>query len=829
MEKKNTAISDNFLGIGQIETWFAQKDWKPFPFQLEAWQAYLRGENGILNAPTGSGKTYGLWLGCLAEYFNNITKNKQPKGLQVIWITPLRALAKDIQRAMQEACEGLGVPWEVGIRSGDTTAATKRLQKKQMPHCLITTPESLHVLLAQKGYPSLFQELKTVIVDEWHELLGSKRGIQAELGISRLKALQPKLRVWGISATIGNLQQAGEVLCGNGFYTVKAKVQKKIEAVSILPDTVEKFPWTGHLGLNLIDKVLPIVEKSTSTLLFTNTRAQTEIWYQTLLAKAPWLAGQLAMHHGSLDPAIRMWVEDAIHEGKLKLVACTSSLDLGVDFRPVETVIQIGGPKGVNRFLQRAGRSGHRPDAVSKIYFMPTHSLELMEGAALSQAVREVTQEDNVTHLESRFPLQKPMDVLVQYMVTLAVSDGFEAKQLWQEVKSTYAYRELSREEWEWALAFITTGGNSLGAYDEFSKVVVENGLYKVTSRKVAIRHRLSMGTIVSEPMIKVRFVTGGYIGTVEEYFISKLNPGDVFWFAGRNLEFVKMDKLTAKVKKSNKKKGQVPRWMGARMPLSSELAGLIREKLDAFRTSIDIEMQTIRPMLELQHRWSLVPAKNQFLIEKIRSDEGYHVFFYPFEGRMVHEIMAAMVCFRISQMLPISLTFAMNDYGFEILSDIEIPLEDALESDLFSTENLLFDIESSLNETEMAKRRFREIATIAGLVFRGYPGKSKKARHLQASTQLLFDVFSEYDSENLLIKQAFQEVIDMQLEHGRLEKAMDKIKTMHIKVTNPPKFTPFAFPIMVDRRRDSLSSESFESRIQKMQVQLEQFAEEEI
>ncbi|UZR94564.1 ligase-associated DNA damage response DEXH box helicase [Chondrinema litorale] len=814
--------------LNLIQEWFKQRNWQPFQFQKDCWQAYLNGESGLLNAPTGSGKTYALWIPCLLEYINNHPtdwKDYRKNGLQVLWITPLRALTKDIHKAMEAICYELEIPWRIAYRTGDTSTTERQKQKKNAPECLITTPESLHLMLAQKNYPDFFKNLKAVIVDEWHELLGSKRGVQVELGLSRLRAIKPDLKTWGISATIGNLKQAASVVAGNEATIIRTGIKKKIEVVSILPDKVEKFPWAGHLGINLIDKIIPILEESSSTLIFTNTRAQTEIWYQKLMEKAPQFAGLAAMHHGSLDKEIREWVENAIHENKLKVVVCTSSLDLGVDFRPVDTVIQIGGPKGVGRFMQRAGRSGHRPDATSKIYFLPTHSLELVEGAALRQAVREVSELDDISHMESRNPIYKPLDVLIQYLVTLAVSDGFLPDEIFKEVRKTFAYKGISKEEWEWCLQFITSGGESLGAYEEFNKVQIENDVFKVLSRKTAMRHRMSMGTIVGEPVVKIKYSSGGYVGTVEEYFIARLKPGDVFWFSGKALEFVKIDKMTAFVKRSKRKTAQVPRWMGARLPLSSELSQLIRDKLDNHIISDDVELKKIYPLLDLQESWSVIPKKNEFLIESVQSKEGYHLFVYPFEGRMVHEIMAALISYRISQITPITFSFAMNDYGFELLADTEIPLEHALELDLFSTENLLFDIEQSINEAEMAKRRFREIAVISGLIFQGYPGKNKASRHLQASSELLFNVFSEYDSDNLLIKQAFNEVVDLQLEKGRLIKVLDKIKHQKIVIKKPPRFTPFSFPIVVDRLREKISSESVEERIAKMQLRLEEYA----
>lgn len=795
-----------------------------FPFQQEAWKAYLNGQHGLVNAPTGSGKTYSLMVPCLLEFIRdhpNFASQKN-NGLQVIWITPIRALSKEIELSGKRVIEGLGLPWKVGVRSGDTSVKERAKQKEKPPELLITTPESLHLLLAQKGYPEFFKNLRAIIADEWHELMGSKRGVQVELALSRLKTISPHLKVWGISATIGNMDQALEALLGNYYheknYTiVRSELEKKVEVVSLLPETLEKLPWAGHLGIQLLQKVIDIVKSSTTTLIFTNTRSFAEIWYHRMLDKAPELSGLIAMHHGSISQEIRNWVEEQLHEGKLKAVVCTSSLDLGVDFRPVETVIQVGGPKGVARFLQRAGRSGHQPGATSRIYFVPTHSLELMEAAAIREAITRKIVED-------RLPYIRSFDVLIQYLVTLAVSDGFYPDQIYAEIRNTFCYQSVSEDEWHWLLNFITTGGDSLQAYDEYRKVIILQGLYKVDNRMIAMRHRLSVGTIVGDSSLFVRFVSGKYLGTIEEYFISRLNPGDVFWFAGRNLELVRIKEMEAQVRKSNKKSGAVPSWQGGRMPLSSQMSEMIRVKLDEVVRGVekDEELIFLRPLFQLQKDRSHLPAKDEFLIEYFKSSEGYHVLMYPFEGRFVHEGIAALMAYRIAQIQPITFSIAMNDYGFELLSDQPIPIEEAVETNVLGTDDLLKDIQASINSTEMARRKFRDIAAISGLVFKGYPGKPVKDRHLQSSSQLFFNVFHDYDAHNLLLQQAFEEVMDFQLEEARLRRALERIAHQKIIITRPVMPTPFAFPIMVDRMREKLTSEKLEDRIKRMALQFD-------
>jgi ATP-dependent Lhr-like helicase len=851
----------NTLGYKIIKEWLLQKDRHPFLFQEETWQQILRAESGLVNAPTGCGKTYSVFLGALIDFINKNAgsyKTKSKNGLQLLWVTPLRALAKDIGRAMEEVINELGMSWQIGIRNGDTNTGERQKQKRQMPEVLIITPESLHLLLAQKDHQQIFTSLKVIAVDEWHELLGSKRGVQVELAISGIVMAQRSLSgtqcsIWGISATIGNLEEAKEVLLASlktKGAIIRSGIKKGIEIESVIPDEIEKYPWAGHLGIKLVDKVIPIIMQSRTTLIFINTRGMSETWYQKILDACPDLAGSIALHHGSIEMALRQWVEENLHSGNLKAVVCTASLDLGVDFRPVETVIQVGSPKGVARFLQRAGRSGHSPDATSKIYFLPTHSLELVEAAALKSAIAEDL-------IESRPPMILCFDVLIQYLNTLAIGGGFEPAKLFDAVTATHCYKEMTRGEWDQILHFVTQGGNALQQYDEFKKIEVEDGIYKIINRRTAMRHRLHIGTIVSESMMKVKFISGGYLGVIEEWFVSRLQPGDVFTLAGRNLEFVMIKDMTALVRKSSSKKSIVPSWQGGRMPLSANLGKKLREKFNealaeegvkyklqgAKNTEQDIsnplhetsngkhvtsngkraiELEVLKPLFVLQERLSRVPKANQLLIEHIETKDGFHLFVYPFEGRLVHEAMAAILAYRISRITPITFSFAMNDYGFELLSDQPIPIDDTNVYDLFTPENLLADIQRSVNSTEMARRKFRDIAVIGGLVFQGLPGEKIKSKHLQASASLLFNVFTEYEPNNLLIRQAYQEVFDQQMEETRLRDMLQRIQASDIIITFPERLTPFCFPIKVDSMREDLSSEKLEDRVRRMQQQLE-------
>ncbi|MBX9579491.1 MAG: ligase-associated DNA damage response DEXH box helicase [Gemmataceae bacterium] len=606
---------------------------------------------------------------------------------------------------------------------------------------------------------------------------------------------------------------------------IEGHVPKTTVIDAVLPPKVERFPWAGHLGLQLVPQVVAAVEEGRTALVFTNTRSQTEQWYQALLAARPDWAGQIALHHGSLDKKVRDWVEDGLRAGTLRCVVCTSTLDLGVDFAPVDRVLQVGSPKGVARLLQRAGRSGHRPGVPSRVTCVPTNALELVEVAAARAAAA-------AGRIEARPPPGKPLDVLAQHLVTCALGGGFRSDELYDEVRSTYSYRDLSEGEWGWVLDFVVRGGDSLRAYPEYRRVVLaDDGLFKVEDARIARFHRMSVGTIVGEASIRVRFVRGPALGTIEESFLSRLKPGDHFLFAGRLLKLVRVHEMTAWVRKAAGAKPAVPRWAGGRMPLSSELAAGVRAKLEEARDGADRdpELAAVRPILELQRRWSALPAADELLVERVRSREGHHLFVYPFEGRSVHEGLAALLAYRLSRRAPVTFTLAVNDYGFELLSPDPAPLaDDGLGLDLrplLSPDGLADDILASLNATELARRAFREIARVAGLVFPGFPGSGKTAKQLQASSNLFFEVFREYDPGNLLLEQARREVLERQLDESRLRAALVRLGRAEVVVTRPPKPTPLAFPLLVDRMRESVSSEALADRVRRMQKEYERAA----
>ena len=814
--------------------WFTARGWKPFVFQKQVWAAIKNGQSGLLHASTGAGKTYAVWLGALDRFARSTPSDDKPRKrkpvaepLTVLWITPMRALAADTARALEAPLHDLQIPWSIGLRTGDTSSSERARQSRRLPSALITTPESLTLMLARADAFTALSTLRMVVVDEWHELLGNKRGVQLQLALARLRRWHPGLIVWGVSATLGNQAHAEQVLIPQGGgISVQGQTSKALQVDTLLPPALERFPWAGHIGLKMLPAVVAELESSPGSLVFTNTRAQSEIWFLALLEARPDWAGLIALHHSSLSRDTRDWVERALKDGQLKAVVCTSSLDLGVDFLPVERVLQIGSAKGVARLMQRAGRSGHAPGRVSRVTLVPTHSLELIEAAAAQDAVAQ-------RRIEPRESPHKPLDVLVQHLVSMALGGGFLPDELYEEVCQAWAYRDLTPQDWTWALAFVRHGGLSLTAYPDYRRVEPdEYGVWRVPDARLARRHRMGIGTIVSDASIQLKFWSKGgggkQLGSVEEGFIARLRPGDGFLFAGRLLELVRVENMTAYVKRSATKKAAVPRWNGGRMPLSSELAHAVVARFSAADqgTFIGPEMQALRPLLEVQKRWSGLPTETCLLAEVLKSREGWHLFLYPFAGRQVHLGLASLLAWRVSQRLPVTFSIAVNDYGLELLSATCVDWSTHLDPQLLSPDALLKDVLASLNAGELALRRFREIARIAGLVFAGYPGAPKSTRQVQASSGLFFEVFKQYDAGNLLLAQAGEEVLREELDIHRLEQTLARLNRLQLDLHFVKRPTPLGFPLLVERMRESMSSEKLADRIRRMVSDLEKTAE---
>lgn len=801
-----------------LTPFFKNRGWRAFPFQKETWQAYQDGKSGLLHAPTGLGKTLAVWGGPVIEAI----QSQETKGCRVLWITPLRALAQDTKKSLEEPLSVLGLKLEVSTRTGDSTAYQKAKLRKKLPFCLISTPESISLFLTHDNFRENLSGLTTVIIDEWHELIGSKRGIQTELCLARLRQWFPNLRIWGLSATLGNTEEAMHVLLGSKAQdgvTISGMRPKKVEVKTILPKTIDRFPWSGHIGTSLLRPVIKKLEQAGTTLVFTNTRSQTEIWYQDLLEAKPEWKDEIAMHHGSLDQEERKLVEERLREGSIRCVICTSSLDLGVDFSPVTQVIQVGSPKGIARLMQRAGRSGHSPGKTSSLFCVPSNAMELAEFAAARDAI---TARD----IEARLPLQKPLDVLVQHLVTVCIGEPIAEADLRREIKSTYAYRNLTDQEWQWAIEFVTLGGSVLSNYPGYRKVETIDGKLTVpsTQKRLIQMHRLSIGTITSHPMVNL--IQGGKnLGTVEESFISRIKVGGTFIFGGQRLQLMKLDRSKAKVKRSTKTtKGVIPTWAGSRMPLSSELAQAVSKRFQSgdFDTP---ELKTMAPLLALQQQWSHLPHEGLILIEQVTIRNENHLFCYTFAGRLVNEGLGALTAYRITHDASLLIQVTANDYGFSLSSTSALPFEESAWRAFFTTENLTNDLINCMNTAELARRQFRDIARVSGLILQQLPSKKRQPKDLQTSSRLLFEVFSRYDPENLLLEQARREILDTQLELTRLKSTLDNLQKRPLHRQELKRLTPMAFPLWADRLRAQYLGDDAATRLEKMLTSLEEAA----
>ena len=886
--------------LAPIEAWFAHQGWRPMPFQRQCWQAYGRGESGLIQVPTGSGKTYAAVMGPIAEMLAQqaqAPKSSTPLGLRLLVLTPLRALSRDLQLAIEAPITAMGWPLRVGLRNGDTSGSVRSKQLRQPPEILITTPESLCLLLANPAAPSLFAGLEAVVLDEWHELMGSKRGSQCELALGWLRRQRPELRTWAISATIGNLAEAAQAAIGvsrwiGGSCTpapsatiITARLQRRTTIRSLLPESIDGFPWAGHLGLRMHEQLVAQLEPEVSTLLFTNTRNQAERWHQCLRYACPEMEDSLALHHSAIERSRREAIEAAVKAGEIRWVVCTSSLDLGVDFQPVQTVVQIGSAKNLARLLQRAGRSAHCPGGTSQLLFMPTHALELLEVSAIRRGLAAGL-------VEHRSPPVQPLDVLLQHLVTLACGPGFDPVLELETVRSCWSYRQLDADTWDWCLRFLEQGGDCLGAYPRYRKLEREPGSeagvseaegpgsgfrYRVMAPALARLHRLNIGTITADRAVTVRVVRGAVLGQVEEAFISRLRPGDVFFFAGRQLEFVRLREMTAMVKASSRKSSTVPAWSGGQLAISDLLSQHLRQEVDRCSQALantnpnlndpshrnnpaalddsdrhcpkpanpkpdnttsdqpklapprldSPELRALEPLLRRQAELSCLPRLHQLLIEVCPSREGSHLYAYPFEGRFVHEGLGFLWAWRLARHQAGTITVSVNDYGFELLAPRGYPFEVLVAEHaaaLLSDADLDADLQQAINLSELCRRRFRAIAQVSGLVLNGYPGQARSGSQLQISAALLYDVFLQHEPANRLLAQARQEVLDEQLERHRLQAALTRLQQCELLLQRTARAGPFAFPLLAERLNNRLSNESLLDRLTRLRAEAERF-----
>ncbi len=807
-----------------IRKFFKKNKWQPLDFQIEAWESYLRGESGIIQVPTGCGKTYAALMGPLLK----LIERKYAKGINILLVTPLKALSRDLKKSIINATQFFDTDITVGIRNGDTSNYEKKKQIIKPPNILITTPESLTLLIANKESNKLFTNLFSIIIDEWHELMGCKRGNQCELALSWLRGNYQNIQIWAMSATIGNIEEAASTILGLSSKKpkiIKSNLVKSIEIKSIIPDNIGTFPWSGHLGIKSHKSLLKEIDKDKSTLIFTNTRNQSERWFQCLKYFNPEMEENIALHHGALDKDARESVEEGVKKGIIKWVVCTSSLDLGVDFQPVDQIVQIGSAKNIGRLIQRAGRSAHKPGGISKILFMPTNALELLEISAMRRLINKgITEKINIPEMS--------YDVLLQHLVTLACGPGFDPNIEKERIKNCLSYRNLKDEDWQWCLDFLEHGGRCLKAYPKYKKIEKDyefdnkKDFKYIVKDKTLIRiHKCNIGTITSDKSLLVKYIKGKSLGSLEENFASKLKIGDTFFFAGKMLEFIKIRDMILYVRKSSKKSSRIPAWIGGQMVVSDLLSKNIRKeisltnKLFNNKGFLNEELNSLLPILEKQKEISNIPNENQLLTE-IYSFKGFKTLFaFPLEGKFVNEGIAFLWALRFAHLNKATFSINANDFGFSLTStgNYNFSLLNNYLSDFMSSKNLEKDLESAINFSELTKNKFKNIAQISGLINNNNPSKLKTSNQLSISSNLLFEVFNKYENNHLLLKQSSDEVKKQQLEIERINSCLQRMSKLDL-ILNETKYpSPFAFPLLVERLNNTLSNETLEERVNKL------------
>lgn len=818
----------------QWNTWLKQQGIAPARFQQQAWKAFAQGQSGIISAPTGSGKTLAAMGGALVQGLaSQLSQAPQMplQGVRMLWITPLRALASDTATQLTRPMAKLLPDWQIAMRTGDATAKDKRRSQNGQAQLIVTTPESLAILLSHAAATESFAGLQSVIVDEWHELMPSKRGVLLQLNLAHLRKLAPALQVWGLSATMGNLNEALQALVRDRTAEQTVIVQdlrtKPFDLQTVLPPPGVRLPWAGHLGLSNIGQVLKLVQSTSTSLIFTNTRAQAELWFSALSSIWPEPLETLAIHHGSLDQAVRLQVEQDLRAAKLRCVVATSSLDLGVDFPAVDRVIQVGGAHSVARTVQRAGRAKHRPGAAVHLTAVATQAMELCEFAA----TRDLAQQQQY---ENRNAPTLCLDVLAQHVMSMALAGGFQAKSLLAEVRSTAAFQQLTAAQWAQVLQFLVHGGQALEAYPQYQRLQLQDGgRYVPASLKVTRQHRFAIGTIVGQTMVTVQFLRGARIGSVEESFVSKLAPGDVFNFAGRSLELFRVENLTAWVRRSKQAGTLTPSWTGSLLPFSSQVGESMQRLLadavyhpNARQTS---EMAYLQPLLALQQARTRVPQAHELLVEAIHlrsttrrggrsanASAGVAWFIYPFAGRVVHEGLALLLAHRLAQRQSNTFSWSCNDIGLMLSSAAPVDATPSDWAELLSPRNLEADLRAAVNFSEIARRRFREIAQIAGLIQARAPGKGPNTRQLQVSAGLLYDVLSKYDPDHILLQSARREAIQLDLHLLDLQALLVKLAEHRLVLCAAQQHTPFSFGLWAESLRGQLSNETWLQRIQR-------------
>ena len=784
--------------------WFAARGWTPRPHQLAMLDAARRGESALLIAPTGGGKTLAGFLPSLIELAGRPAAEDEGAGgrLHTLYVSPLKALAVDVARNLLNPVADMGLGVRVETRTGDTPADRRRRQRETPPDILLTTPESLALLLSLPDAPAMFGGLRAVVIDEAHALAGTKRGDQLALCVARLRALAPGVRRVGLSATVPHRQALIDYIGTDRVIEAADGAAPAIEVM--LPQG--RLPWSGHMGLDSAPDILARIRAAGTTIVFVNTRAQAELMFQAL-----WRINTetlpIAIHHGSLEVSARRRVEAAMAAGSLRAVVATSSLDLGIDWGGVDQVIQVGAPKGVSRLLQRVGRANHRMDEASRAVLVPANRFEVLECEAAIAGVA-------AGELDGDPPRPGGLDVLAQHLLGCACAAPFHPGDMYAEVRATGPYASLSRRDFDDVLDFVETGGYALSGYERWHKLFRDSeGRVHVRNARIARQWRMNLGTIVEQPVLKLRLVgrsghPGPYLGEVEEYFVTMLTPGNTFMFAGRLLRFLRVHEMVVEVAEGGTGDPMVPAWAGSRMPLTTNLADRVRAMLQT-PGSWGALPAPVQEWLSLQTARSRLPGRADLLVETFPRGDRWYLVAYCFEGRNAHQTLGMLVTRRMERYGMAPLGFVATDYVLACWSANQ-PTDLAR---LFEQDMLGDDVESWMAESSMLRRTFRNVAVIAGLIERNHPGAEKSRKQVTMNTDLIYDVLRRHEPDHILLRATRADAASGLTDLGRVAGMLRRIdgRVTHMALS---RVSPLAVPVLLEIGRESVRTTGAEEML---------------
>ena len=768
-------------------SWFAARGWRLRRHQRAVLAASQAGRSVLLIAPTGGGKTLAGFLPSLTDLA------AAPRtGIHTLYVSPLKALATDIARNLMAPVDDMALPVTIETRTGDTPAARRARQRETPPNILLTTPESLAVMLSQEDAPSLFAHLRSIVIDEVHALAGTKRGDQLALGLARLRTIAPEARRIGLSATVAH---PAAIRAYAGADEVIEEKDGAPPALSVmLPQG--RLSWSGHMGLDSAPEVLERIRAAAMTIVFVNTRAQAELMFNAIW-KLNMDTLPIALHHGSLDIAQRRRVEAAMATGKLRGVVATSSLDLGIDWGGVDQVIQVGAPKGVSRLLQRVGRANHRMDEASSAILVPANRFEVLEceAAILGIAAGE---------LDGDPPRPGGLDVLAQHLLLTACAGPFLPDAMFREVVSAAPYADLTRRDFDDALAYVESGGYALAAYERYRKLFRDaDGRVHVQNARTARQARMNIGTIVEAPMLKIRLLgargRGMMLGEVEEYFVNMLSPGNSFMFAGRLLRFVRLRETVVEVTEGGGADPMVPAYAGARLPLTTNLADRVRTMLQD-QGSWHLFPEPVREWLQLQKARSRLPGRRDLLVETFPRGDRWYLVAYCFEGRNAHQTLGMLLTRRMERFGMAPLGFVATDYVIGVWSAYQ-PTDIAR---LFEQDMLGDDLDAWMADSSMLRRTFRNVAVVAGLIDRNHPGAEKSRRQVTVNTDLIYDVLRRHQPDHILLRATRADAAGGLTDLGRVAGMLARIdgRITHMALS---RVSPLAVPVLLEIGRESV------------------------